>query len=69
MENGNHKWQDAMHVEMAQIKEYGVFKERQNGNGRPSPMLLLDTRRSEFILGSQLNTAENLRGDWLLIAT
>ena len=26
MENGNHKWQDAMNVEMAQIKEYGVFK-------------------------------------------
>ena len=27
MENGNHKWQDAMDVEMAQIKEYGVFKD------------------------------------------
>ena len=27
MEDGNHKWQDAMDVEMAQIKEYGVFKD------------------------------------------
>ena len=27
MENGNHKWQDAMDVEMAQIKEYEVFKD------------------------------------------
>ena len=27
MENGNHKWQDAMDVEIAQIKEYGVFKD------------------------------------------
>ena len=27
MENGNHKWQDAMDVEMAQIKEYGVFND------------------------------------------
>ena len=27
MENGDQKWQDAMDVEMAQIKEYGVFKD------------------------------------------
>ena len=27
MENRNLKWQDAMNVEMAQIKEYGVFKD------------------------------------------
>ena len=27
MENGNHKWQDAVDVETAQIKEYGVFKD------------------------------------------
>ena len=27
MENGNHNWQDAMDVEMAQIKEYEVFKD------------------------------------------
>ena len=27
MENGNHKWQDAVDFEMAQIKEYRVFKE------------------------------------------
>ena len=27
MENGNHKWQDAMDVEIAQIKEYEVFKD------------------------------------------
>ena len=27
MENGNRKWQDALDVEMAQIKEYGVFKD------------------------------------------
>ena len=26
MENGNHKWQDTMDAEMAQIKEYGVSK-------------------------------------------
>ena len=26
MENGNHRWQDAMDVEMTQIKQYGVFK-------------------------------------------
>ena len=69
MENGNHKWQDAMDVEMAQIKEYGVFRimEGQNGKERLSLMLPLDTRRSEFILVLQLNTVENLRGDWLLM--
>ena len=27
MENENHKWQDVVDVEMAQIKEYGVFKD------------------------------------------
>ena len=27
MENRNHKWQDAMDVEMAQINEYGVLKD------------------------------------------
>ena len=27
MGKGNHKWQDAIDVEMAQIKEYGVFKD------------------------------------------
>ena len=27
MENGHHKWQDAMDAEMTQIKEYGVFKD------------------------------------------
>ena len=27
MENGNCKWQDAMDVDMAQIKEYVVFKD------------------------------------------
>ena len=27
MENGNPKWQDAMDVEIAQIKEYGVLKD------------------------------------------
>ena len=48
MENGNNKWQDVMDVEMAQIKEYGVFKDygKANGKERPSLMLPLDTRRS-----------------------
>ena len=71
MENGNHKWQGAMDVEMAQIKEYGVLRivERQNGKERQSPMLPLDTRRSEFTLPLQLNTVESLRLDWLLLAT
>ena len=41
----------------------------QNGKERPPPMLPLDTRRSEFILSSQLNTVENLSQDWLLMAT
>ena len=31
MENGNHKWQDAMDVEMAQIQEYEVFKDCGKG--------------------------------------
>ena len=43
--------------------------ERQNGKERRSPMLPLDTRRSESILVLQLNTVENLMGDWLLMAT
>ena len=71
MENGNHKWQDAMDVEMAQFKEYEVIKDcgKANGKERQSLMLSLDIRRSEFILFLQLNTVENLRGDWLLMAT
>ena len=32
-------------------------------------MLPLDTRRSEFIFFLQLNTVENLWGDWLLVTT
>ena len=49
--------------------EYSRIMERQNGKERPSLMLPLDTRRSEFILVLQLNTVENLRGDWLLMVT
>ena len=71
MENGNHKWQDAVDVGMAQIKEFESSRimGRQNGKERPPPVLPLDTRRSEFILSLQLNNVEILRGDWLLMAT
>ena len=70
MENGNHKWQDAMDVEWPKSRnmESSRIMERQNGKERPSLMLSLDTRRSEFILFFQLDTVENLRGDWLLMA-
>ena len=43
--------------------------ERQNGKERPSPMLHLDTKRSEVISFLQLNTVENLRTALLLVAT
>ena len=70
MENANHKWQDAMDVEMAQIKEYGVSKDygKATWEGKTVTNTPLDTRRSESILVLQLNTVENLRGDWLLMA-
>ena len=69
MENGNYKWRDIMDVEMAQIKDYGVFKDCGNEKERPSLMFPLDTRRSEFTSFLQFNTVESLRSDWLLIAT
>ena len=56
---------------MAQIKEYGDFKDYGNAEweGKTTTNAPLDTRRSEFILSLQLNTVENLRQDWLLMAT
>ena len=63
MENGNHKWQDAMDVEMAQIKEYGVFKdcgkakrEGKTVTNAPSGYWKI---RAHF--GFAVNTVENLR--------
>ena len=63
MENGNHKWQDAIDVEMAQIKEYGVFKDCRKAKWEGKTITNAPSGhqkiRVHFIL--QLNTVENLR--------
>ena len=71
MENGNQKWQDAMDVEMAQIKEYGVFKDygKANWEGKTITNATSGYQKIKVHLVLQLNTVENLRGDWLLMAT
>ena len=56
MENGNHKWQDVVDVEMDQIKEYGVFKdygkaEWEGKTHQCSPLTPKDS--SSFCLCSQ----------------
>ena len=51
MENGNHKWQDSMDVEMAQIKEYEVFKDYGEAKWEGETVTnAASSRRSEFIL-------------------
>ena len=71
MGNGNHKWQDSMDVEMAQIKEYGVFKDygKANWEGKTITNATSGYQKIKVHLVLQLNTVESLRGDWLLMAT
>ena len=71
MENGNHQWQDEMDVEIALIKEYGVFKdyEKAKWEGETITNAPPGHQKTRVHFGFAVKHCGNLWGGWLLMAT